>query len=69
VLSYPPSLRRVASDADAISVGRLSPAGGYLLFLNATPHQGTENRRHWAVFRLSVLRSDEASSDHTGRRS
>jgi hypothetical protein len=64
VLSYPPSLRRVASDADAISVGRLSPAGRYLLFLNATPRQGTENLRHWAAFRLSLLRSDEASSAH-----
>jgi len=64
VLSYPPSLRRIASDADAVSVGRLSPAGSYLLYLNATPRQGAENLPHWAAFRLSLLRSDEASSVH-----
>jgi hypothetical protein len=64
VLSYPPTLSRIASDADAVSVGRLGPAGSYLLYLNATPRQGAENLTHWAAFRLSLLRSDEASSVH-----
>jgi len=64
VLSYPPSLRPVAGDADAVSVARLGTAGRYLLYLNATPHQGDENRPHWAAIRLRLLRSDEASSVH-----
>ena len=64
VLSYPPSLRPVAGDRDAVSAARLSPGGTYQLYLNATPRQGTENLRHWAAFRLSLLRSDDAASAH-----
>jgi hypothetical protein len=64
VLSYPPSLRRIGGDADAVSVARLGTAGRYLLYLNATPRQGDENLSHWADFRLRLLRSDEASSVH-----
>ena len=64
VLSYPPSLRRLAGDKDAVSAARLSPGGTYKLYLNATPRQGTERLRQWAVFRLSLLRSDDAASAH-----
>src|ERR1700760_4852187 len=42
VLSYPPSLRPVAGDRDAVSAARFSPGGGFQLYLNATPRQGTE---------------------------
>jgi hypothetical protein len=63
-LSYPPSLRPIAGDADAVSVARLDTTGHYLLYLNATPRQGNENLPHWAAFRLRLLRSDEASSVH-----
>ena len=62
VLSYPPSLRRVAGDKDAVSAARLSPGGTYQLYLNATPRQGAERLRQWAAFRLSLLRSDDAAS-------
>jgi hypothetical protein len=62
VLSYPPSLRQVAGDTDAVSAARLSPGGGYQLYLNATPRQGTESLRRWAAFRLMLLRSDDAAS-------
>jgi hypothetical protein len=64
VLSYPPSLRRVAGDKDAVSAARLSPGGTYQLYLNATPRQGAERLRQWAAFRLSLLRSDDAASAH-----
>jgi hypothetical protein len=63
-LSYPPSVRPIAGDADAVSVARLGTAGRYLLYLNATPRQGKESLPHWAAFRLSLLRSDDASSVH-----
>jgi len=43
VLAFPPSLRRVISDADAVSAAQLGPGGGYQLYLNATPRQGAEN--------------------------
>jgi hypothetical protein len=62
VLSYPPGLRPVAGDKDAVSAARLSPGGAFQLYLNATPRQGSERRAHWAAFRLHLLRSDDAAS-------
>ena len=62
VLSYPPTLRPVISDGDAVSAARLGPGGGYLLYLNATPRQGGENPQNWAAYRLRVLTSEDASS-------
>ena len=64
VLSYPPSLHRLAGDTDAVSAGRLGPRGAFRFYLNATPRQGTERLRHWAAFRLGRLRSDDAASAH-----
>ncbi len=64
VLSYPPSLHRVAGDTDAVSAARLSPGGAFQLYLNATPRQGRERLRDWAAFRLGRLRSDDAASAH-----
>jgi hypothetical protein len=54
VLSYPPSLRWLAGDKDAVSAARLSPGGRFQLYLNATPRQGTERLAHWAAFRTSA---------------
>ena len=62
VLSYPPGLRPLAGDKDAVSVARLSPGGAFQLYLNATPRQGSEGLAHWAAFRLHLLRSDAAAS-------
>ena len=64
VLSYPPTLHRLAGDKDAVSAARLSPGGAFRLYLNATPRQGGESLRHWAAFRLRLLRSDDAASAH-----
>jgi hypothetical protein len=64
VLSYPPPLHPLAGDKDAVSAGRLGPGGAFQLYLNATPRQGTERLRHWSVFRLTLLRSDDAASAH-----
>jgi hypothetical protein len=64
VLSYPSALRSIEGDKDAVSVATRSPSGAYLLYLNATPRQGTENLRHWAAFRVRLLRAGDASSDH-----
>jgi hypothetical protein len=61
VLSYPPSLRPIAGDTDAVSAARLGP-GGFQLYLNATPRQGAERLQDWAAFRLRLLRSDDAVS-------
>ena len=62
VLSYPPALRRITGDTDAVSAARLGPGGGFQLYLNATPRQGAERLQGWAAFRLSLLRSDDAVS-------
>jgi hypothetical protein len=64
VLSYPPSLRPLAGDKDAVSAARLSPGGAFQLYLNATPRQGAERLQDWATFRLRLLRSDDAASAH-----
>jgi hypothetical protein len=64
VLSYPPSLRPVSGDADAVSAAQVSPAGVFQLYLNATPRQGAEQLRGWAAFRLRLLTSDDAASAH-----
>lgn len=64
VLSYPPSLRPVRGDSDAVSVARVSPRGAYQFYLNATPRQGEERLAGWAAFRLHLLRSDDAASAH-----
>jgi hypothetical protein len=45
-----------------VNVARLSPAGAYLLYLNATPRQGTENSENWPAARLGHLRADETAS-------
>ena len=62
VLSYPPSLRPVSGDADSVSAARVSPAGVFQLYLNATPRQGDEQLRGWAAFRLRLLTADDAAS-------
>jgi hypothetical protein len=62
VLSYPPSMLPVRTDDGTASVAQLSPAGSYLLYLNATPRQGGENLSNWAAYRLSHLREDDARS-------
>jgi hypothetical protein len=64
VLSYPPSLRPVSGDADSVSAARVSPAGVFRLYLNATPRQGDEQLRGWAAFRLRLLTADDAASAH-----
>ena len=64
VLSYPPSLRRIAGDTDAVSAAQVSTGGMFQLYLNATPRQGAERLQHWAAFRLRLLRSDDAASAH-----
>ncbi len=64
VLSYPPSLRPIAGDKDAVSAARVGRGASFQLYLNATPRQGPERLAHWAAFRLSRLRSDDAASAH-----
>ena len=63
-LSYPPSLRPLAGDKDAVSAAQRGPGGTFQLFLNATPRQGTETAAHWAAFRLRLLRADDAATAH-----
>lgn len=62
VLSYPPLLRRIAGDTDAVSADQVSTGGMVQLYLNATPRQGAEHLQGWAAFRLRLLRSDDAAS-------
>jgi hypothetical protein len=61
VLSYPPGMRRIGGDDDALSAAKRSPGGRFLLYLNATPRQGDESLRNWVSFRLRLLRADDAA--------
>ena len=63
-LAYPPGMHRVHGDAGSVSAGRFGRDGSYLLYLNATPRQGTETLRTWPQLRLRLLRSDDASTAH-----
>ena len=62
VLSYPPLLRPVSGDTDAVSAAQVSPGGAFRLYLNATPRQGDEQLGGWAAFRLRLLTADDAAS-------
>ena len=62
VLAYPPGMHPVAGDRGTISVARFGPSGAYLMYLNATPRQGTETLRNWPAFRVSHLLDDDARS-------
>ena len=62
MLSYPPSLRPINGDTDAVSAARIRPQGVFRLYLNATPRQGDERPRGWAAFRLRLLTADDAAS-------
>ncbi|MGO8960661.1 MAG: hypothetical protein ACLQFR_25280 [Streptosporangiaceae bacterium] len=64
VLAYPPSLHPVRGDAGSASAARFGRGGSYLLYLNATPREGTENLGNWPRLRLRLLRSDDASTAH-----
>ena len=62
VLAYPPSMHLVSGDPGTVSAARLSSSGAYLMYLNATPRQGTESLRNWPAFRLRHLLDDDASA-------
>ena len=62
VLAYPPGMHPVPGDRGTISVARFAPAGSYLMYLNATPQQGSESLQNWPTFRVSHLLDDDASS-------
>ena len=61
-MAYPPGLHLTSGDRGTVSVARLSRSGAYLMYLNATPRQGTENLRNWPTFRVSHLLDDDAAS-------
>jgi hypothetical protein len=63
-LSSPPGFRMVDGDPDTVSLALRNSAGTYLGYLNVTPHEGDENLRNWAAFRLSHLLSDDAVTVH-----
>ncbi|MCU1491444.1 MAG: hypothetical protein JWM85_2849, partial [Acidimicrobiaceae bacterium] len=63
VLSYPPSLHPIKGDKSAVSVALVS-GDDFLVYLNATPQQGSERLAGWAAFRVGHLLDDDASSAH-----
>jgi hypothetical protein len=58
VLSYPPSLERIASDKGSVSVARKDRRGTILVYLNATPKQGAERLSTWPAFRIRHNRGE-----------
>ena len=62
VLAYPPAMRKVQSDAGAVSVAQFTGSGAYVKYLNATPKQGGETLADWPRFRIEHLTEEDASS-------
>ena len=60
VLAYPPAMHLVASDRGTVSAAQFTAAGGYLIYLNATPKQSTETLRNWPGFRIEHLKKENA---------
>jgi hypothetical protein len=62
VMSYPPKMHLVGGDPGSASAAEFGRAGGYRLYLNATPREGTESLRSWPTNRISHLLADDAAS-------
>lgn len=62
VVAYPPVMRRVRSDAGAVSVAQFTRSGAYVKYLNVTPRQGDETLADWPHFRIEHLTDEDASS-------
>jgi hypothetical protein len=64
VLSYPPSLRAIKGDHGSVSAAEENRSGRILLYLNATPQQGSERLATWPAFRLARIHDESSSSVH-----
>jgi hypothetical protein len=58
ILSYPPSLAPITGDKNSISVGKRDRSGTILVYLDATPKQGSENLSNWPTYRMQHLRGE-----------
>ena len=61
-LAFPPAMHTVRGDRGSASAAQLAASGSYLMYINATPKQGTESLRDWPDFRLEHLKEDDASA-------
>ncbi len=61
-LAYPPAMHQVHGDLGTASAAQLAADGSYLLYINATPKQGSETLSDWPDFRLEHLKEDDASA-------
>jgi len=59
-LAYPPGASPVQSDPGTVAAGVTAPDGHLLIYLNATPRQGTESLANWRSFRIDHLRGEHA---------
>lgn len=64
VLSYPPSLSPIQGDNQSVTVGKRDKKGRVLVYLNATPREGTESLGNWPRFRIA---HDQAESTDVHR--
>lgn len=71
VLSIPPDASPAESDPGSVSAAVTSSTGELRIYLNATPHQGSESLENWNTFRLDHLADENSSvptkiADRTG---
>lgn len=62
VLSYPPTAVRVHADTGALATTSTATDGQLLVYLNATPEQGSESLTGWTRFRMEHLTEDDATT-------
>jgi hypothetical protein len=66
-LAYPPSLAPIRGDVGSVTVQRKDASGRVLVYLNATPRQGSETLTNWPAFRIAHNRAEDKTVQEDAR--
>jgi hypothetical protein len=66
-VAYPPSLAPIRADSGSVTVQRTDSSGRVLVYLNATPKQGTETLTNWPSFRMAHNRAEDKTVQEDAR--
>lgn len=66
-LAYPPSLAPISGDKGSVTVQRKDSSGRVVVYLNATPKQGSETLTNWPAFRMAHNRGEDKTVQEDAR--
>jgi hypothetical protein len=66
-LAYPTSLAPIRGDIGSVTVQRKDSSGRVLVYLNATPRQGSETLTNWPTFRMAHNRAEDKTVQEDAR--